>query len=254
VEGLLAQLARVPPLPLHIVGLGSFEVWQGRRRPEARAWQRRKAGELLRFLLLQPGRAAPHEAVLDALWPGQPPEPARAQLYQATSAVRRLLEPDLPEKFPSRYLQLEADRIVLVLPPGSTVDFEQLEADPDAESARGWLDGELFPADRYADWAAAARERVAQCQLRALLARARRHLAAGQPEPALEACHRVLAREPWSEEAVGLGMQACLLLDDRPGALRLYQALADALQRDLQLTPRAHLRDLAASLRDRGEW
>jgi DNA-binding SARP family transcriptional activator len=254
-EGLLQQLARVPPTPLHITGLGRFEVRQGRRLIAAREWLRRKAGELFRYLLLQPRRAAAHEAVLEALWPEQPTEAARDQLYQATSTVRRILEPELPDKFASRYLVVEADSIELCLPSGSSVDYEHLEAAVEQggletrEDAAGLLEGELFPADRYADWAAAARERLAQVQLRGLVALARARLDAEQPQAALDACRLALGREPWTEEAVAVGMRACLALNDRPGALRLYQDLASTLQRELRLTPRADLRALAESLR-----
>jgi hypothetical protein len=101
-------------------------VWQGRNaRPGLGA---PKAGEVFRFLLLQPEHAAAREAVLEALWPDQDAAAAHTQLHQATSALRRLLEPDLPDKFPSRYLEVGAQRLALRLPPGSTrdwVDFEQ---------------------------------------------------------------------------------------------------------------------------------
>jgi DNA-binding SARP family transcriptional activator len=259
-ETMLAQLVRVSPLPLRIVGLGRFEVWQARRRIPEAAWKRR-AGELLRFLLLQPGRAAAREQVLDALWPDQPHEAALAQLHQATSSLRRGLEPDLPDKFPSRYLLVEADQLELRLPPGSTVDFETIErsvsqaftadpppADPLSEALHAYQ-GELFPPDRFAEWAVAARERLAELHLLARLALARAQLAAGQPRAALDHCRRLLAADPWREDAALTAMQACLALGDRPGALRLYLDLEQALRTDLQLAPRPDLQSLAASLR-----
>ncbi len=259
-EILLAQLARVAPLPLRLLTLGRFEVWQARRPVAEQAWKRR-AGELLRFLLLQPGRAAGREQVLEALWPDQPREAALAQLHQATSALRRGLEPDLPDKFPSRYLLVEADQLELRLPPGSSVDFETFEqsvsqalaADlPSAarlSEALQAYQGELFPTDRLAEWAIAPRERLAELHLLARLALARAQLTAGQPRAALDNCRRLLAADPWREDAALTGMQACLALGDRPGALRLYLDLEQALQADLQLAPRADLQSLAASLR-----
>ena len=41
------------------------------------------------------------------------------------------------------------------------------------EAAVALYQGELFPGDRYADWAAALREWLMQCSLRAALAAAR---------------------------------------------------------------------------------
>lgn len=269
-ETLLAQLARVAPLPLRIVGLGRFEVWQARRRVADREWKRR-AGELLRFLLLQPNRTAGREVVMEGLWPEQPRQAALAQLHQATSALRRSLEPDLPDKFPSRYLGVEADQLALRLPPGSTVDFESFEqvvaARASQAEATGYAEaevveqlaealalyqGELFPADRFADWSQARRERLAELHLEGRLALARAQLAAGAPRAALDNCRRILAADPWREDAALIAMRACLALGDRPGALRLFGELERALRDDLKLAPRADLRALAESLRDGG--
>ncbi|MCC6187942.1 MAG: hypothetical protein IT318_02830 [Anaerolineales bacterium] len=266
-ETLIAQLARVAPLPLRIVGLGRFEVWQARRRIADREWKRR-AGELLRFLLLQSGWAAEREAVLDGLWPDQPREAALAQLHQASSALRRSLEPDLPGKFPSRYLWVEADRLALRLPPGSAVDFERFEqeaaaciaqAEATGEAASeaaarlaevlNLYQGELFPPDRFADWAQARRERLAELHLEGRLALARAQLAAGAPRVALENCRRLLAADPWREDAALTAMRACQALGDRPGALRVFQELERALRHDLKLAPRADLRALAKAMR-----
>jgi hypothetical protein len=45
-------------------------------------------------------------------------------------------------------------------------------------------------------------------------------------------------------------MRACVALDDRPAAMRLYHDLEQRLRTDLQLSPRPDLQSLAVSLRD----
>jgi DNA-binding SARP family transcriptional activator len=254
-EAALELLAQVAPLPLRVVGLGAFVVWQGRRRIPDREWKRRKAGELFRWLLLQRDRRADRERALDALWPDQPADLAQPQLYQATSALRRLLEPDLPVKFPSRYLRFEGQQIELRLPPGSWVDFEQFEqalrvvartaaGQPVPEADRQTVidalqlyHDDLFSDDRYAAWAAAPRERLAELRRRGQLALAASWLSAGDAPAALDACRTVLVDDAWNEEAVLLGMRACLALNDRPAAMRLYRGLEAALRLELGLAP-----------------
>lgn len=256
-EKLLERLARVPPLPLHIAGLGRFEVRQGNRAIAGRAWEGRKAGELFRYLLLQPQKTASRDVIQEWLWPKHTSSTAQL-LFNATSALRRVLEPGLPDKFPSRYLTVEAEQVALYLPPGSTVDFEQFEREmPGAVSGHNaqqliqiihlYAD-DLFPLDRYANWATIHRERLAQLYLRGLLALAQIQLTAGQAHEALDAIRRILAREPWQEEAALVGMRACLTLNNRPGALRLYRDLRDSLRRELDISPRADLTALADSL------
>ena len=258
-EQLLRQLERVEPRPLHIQGLGLFSVRQGRHRISDRAWQRRKAGELFRFLLLQPGRRALRDVVIDALWPDWGDESAQALFHQATSALRRLLEPDLPSNFPSRYLAVEAEQISLRLPEGSSCDFVGFEAQVSAALAQAegevlatalaHYGGDLFPGDRYADWAVTRRERLRQLYLDGLHALARMEVEGGQYRQALPRLRQILEQDPWAEDAVLLGMTAYRALHNRPAALRLYQQLQMTLQQELGLQPRDDLRAFAATLR-----
>ncbi|HEY53838.1 MAG TPA: hypothetical protein G4N94_10310 [Caldilineae bacterium] len=63
---------------------------------------------------------------------------------------------------------------------------------------------------------------------------------------ALNLAREALVREPWQEQATRLGMEACLALDDRAGALRLYRALAERLQKELGIEPGEDLREFYA--------
>ena len=237
---LLGHLANVPPPPLVIDTLGRFVVRQGGQAIPDQAWRQRKAGELFRLLLVSPRRSALREQVIDALWPDKPPAVAQTLFHQATSSLRKALEPDLPEKFPSRYLWVDRGEISLQLPEGSRVDFEHFEEQIRNQAWEAALEryrGDLFPGDVYADWAAEPRERLKQTVVRAALAVARDAIQARQYEKALSACQRALALEPWQEEAVLLGMQACIAQNDRSGAIRMYKKLERALREELDVTP-----------------
>lgn len=254
---LIDELMRAPAPALHIAGLGRFEVRQGCRDIPPHAWEQRKAGELFRFLLVQPHCSACRDVIIEALWPGKQEATADRLLQQATWALRHVLEPDLPERFPSRYLTVADHHVFLRLPPGSTVDFTQFEqtvagaftASPDAlEQALAGYAGALFPCDHYADWSARPREHLAQLYLRGLLYLAAQHLEGRRPRQALDCGDRIAAEDPWSEEATRIAMRACMALGDRPGALRRYAALRRALRRDLRLAPCAELRALAEAI------
>jgi len=106
---------------------------------------------------------------------------------------------------------VEEGRIALVLPPGSEVDYEAFERHilhEAWEAALAIYDGDFLPEYRYADWCAAQREWLRQDYEQALLAMARRWIAGGRFRESLDACRKVLAIEPWQEEAVLIGMQA----------------------------------------------
>jgi DNA-binding SARP family transcriptional activator/Flp pilus assembly protein TadD len=251
-SALLRRLQKIPPPPLTIRTLGGFEVRQGKRWIAVQSWKQRQAGELFRLLLISQQRTLRREQIIDALWPNALPSTAMSAFHQATSALRRVLEPDLPDKFPSRYLIVREGEVTLRLPPGSKVDFELFEQHlqrGEFEEALALYHGELFPEDRYCEWTFFKREYLTQQYLRTLLTVAEQKLAAGQPAEAFQACCRILAENPWHEQAVHIGMQACIQLKDRAGAIRLYRELEQSLAKDLDIAPSPEIQALYRSLR-----
>lgn len=257
---MLDMFARTSPVPLRVVGLGRFEVRQGLRVIPADRWRQRKAGELFRFLLTQPGHRAPRDVVVEALWPGQPPDSVQALLHQATSTLRRILEPELPDKFPSRYVRISGEMIGLRLPTGSVIDFDRFEslaagllhspgsAPRELTAARDAYGGELFPDDRYADWSAGRRERLAELAAATGARLAETLLESGEARAALDASRWAIERDPLREDAVAVAMRASIVLGDRVGALRAYRRFEARIVHDLGAAPSAALRDIAADL------
>jgi DNA-binding SARP family transcriptional activator len=250
-QSLLEHLLRVPPAPLKVSTLGGLRVWVGGRLVDRSALRPRKAGELFAILLLAPDCCLSVDQVLDSLWSEREPALALQLFHQATSILRRTLEPELPEKFPSRYLSTGDGAISLRLPQGSQVDGEDFEAACTRKDWAAALDiyhGDFLPEYLYADWAAAQRQRLAYLHQLALLARAEDLLRDGQCLPTLEICRRVLACDAWQEQAVLLGMRACLEMGDRSGARRLYRGLEKTLGDELDAEPQAELQALYRSL------
>jgi DNA-binding SARP family transcriptional activator len=260
-DGLLRHLANVPPPALRITTLGQFAVWKGRRRLPDNAWTRRKSGELFRYLLLQQNRAAGREVIIESLWPDHESDKPIDLLHQATSTLRHILEPDLPDKFPSRYIKVEGEHIMLLLPPGSIVDFEHFErALPTAiqmrsadrlQEALNLYSGELFPSDRYADWSEEKRQSLAELHQRGMLALAKAYHDQGQYYNAITCCRQILHIDAWNEDAVLIAMQAFAGMQNVPHALQMYQELERTLKAELNIIPRSDLRELAKSLRQR---
>ncbi len=218
---LMEKFILTPPAPFRVFTLGIFEVYQNSRLVPQADWRRRQAGELFRLLLISPQRSLSREQVIEALWPEKPPNAARGFFHQATSALRRALEPDLPDKYPSRYVQVEEGQVSLRLPVGSSIDFEifeQLLEKREWQAGLSVFRGEPFPLDKYSDWSVFIREHLNQLYQEALLHLAQEKLAEGDPEPVVFACQRLLAQEPCQEQAVLTGMQAYLRLNDRTGA------------------------------------
>ena len=253
---LLEHFQRVPAAPLRVITLGRFEIWQGSRRVEQRSLRRRRAGELFALLVLSPRHSLTFEQVADALWPEKPLAATVTAFHHATSALRRALEPDLPDKFASRYLEVEEGQVVLCLPPGSRVDVEAFEAHcthGEWEEALALYGGDLLPDYPYADWSITPRQRLNVLFQRGLLALAEDLLAEGRFPEALDACRQLLALEPWHEQAVLVGMRAGVGMGNVAAARRLYRNLETSLREDLNTTPREDLQTLFRSFTPRAK-
>ncbi len=164
--------------------------------------------------------------------------------FNTTSALRRALEPDLPEKFPSRYLIVDEGQITLDLPLGSWVDFEAFEKHcrlGQWEQALNLYIGDLLPELRYSEWVFLQRERLALLYQRALIGAGKDRYDGKRYAEALDACLQLLALEPWYEEATLLGMQACVAMKDIATARRLYIRLEKILWEELHTVPQTEL-------------
>jgi DNA-binding SARP family transcriptional activator len=248
---LLEHLQRIPPPPLKITTFGGWRVQVGGHVVDSQALRQRCSGELLGLLLISPAHTISSDLVIDALWSTKDPNATQALFHHASSALRRALEPDLPEKFPSRYVVVSDGQVTLKLPPSSTVDYEIFTSHYRREewgAVIACYSGEFLPQYRYADWAISHRQWLAQDYQYALLEMANAWLAEDRAVESLDACRKILAAEPWQEQAVLLGMRACLRMENRSAALRLYKTLKKKLNDELGIEPQVELETLYRSL------
>jgi DNA-binding SARP family transcriptional activator/tetratricopeptide (TPR) repeat protein len=247
-QDLFDRLQSTPPAPLQIETLGQFSIRVGARSLSNAALRQRRSGEVLAFLLASRGQTATAQQITDALCPDKAPGAAVVFYHHAVSALRRLFEPDLPDRrFPCRYLEVSEERVTLVLPPGSRIDFLAFRQHV---QAREWAQaialyrGEFLPMHRYAEWTLDLRQHLADQYEQALLAQAAESFAAGDSAACLEFARQALLHNPWQEQAAELGMRAALASGDRATALKLYRRLEKDLGKDLGIEPQAKLREI----------
>lgn len=252
-QELFAHLQKTAPAALQVKTLGQFSVRVGARLLLKAALRQRRAGEVLVFLLASPGYTLTSQQITDTLCPDKEPDAALDFYHHAVSALRHLLEPDLPDRrFPSRYLDVSEERITLILPPGSEIDFiafqQHIQA-RDWEQALAFYQGEFMPTERYAEWTILIRQHLADLNEQALLAQAAERLSVGDSPACLELVRRVLLHNAWQEKAVELGMRAALAAGDRATALKLYHRLKKVLEKELGIEPQTELQQLFITLK-----
>lgn len=201
--------------------LGGFGVVVDDDPVPERAWTRRQAATLVKVLALAPRGRLHREQLMDRLWPYLAPGEAAPRLHKAAHYARRVLGErsvvlagESVSLFPDE--QLEVDVHAFAELAGRAIAQADAEAAAEAADRYG---GELLPDDRYADWTADERDRLAGLHLDVLRL-------AGRWEA-------VLALDPADEEAHLAVVRALVGAGDRNGALRQFERLERALRQEL---------------------
>ena len=218
-------------------------------------WRLRKAKTLVKLLALADGYRLHRGVLAECLWPGLDAAAAANNLHQALHVARRVLGMSAPG---CRLLELRDDVVVLCPASQLTVDVEVFETaaaravrSGDVAQLRAALrlwSGGLLPEDRYADWAAAVRDRLDE--QRARIAVALSAVCSGDEVlPVIEA----IAAERPADELVHRALMTTLAASGRRwDALAVYEKLRDTLDQELAAEPAAETRRLYWNLLDAG--
>jgi DNA-binding SARP family transcriptional activator/tetratricopeptide (TPR) repeat protein len=191
---------------------------------------RPKVAPLLAYLLLNARQPVSRDNVAFALWPDESEDAARANLRRHLHYLREAL----PR---SRVAWLITDGRTVRWNPAAAVhvdvaDFERFAADPAALQKAVDLYGELLPG--YDDeWLIAARERLHQSYLQTLVELARRARGRRDFSAATDHLRRILADDPWREDALRALMAVRRESGDRSSALQLCADFEERLQREM---------------------
>jgi DNA-binding SARP family transcriptional activator len=210
------------------------------------------AGRLLCYLVTTAGHAHV-EQITDALWPDADVEQGAARLRTVLSRVRARYGPlvvrdgRLVRWHPT--VMVDADRFGLLARKALAGARDSAEVGQWAAEAVALYEGDLLPAERYADWVVPLRERLRRDYLLLLELLTDSATRSGDPDAAIEYARRRLDADPHDDDAYV--QLARLLL----GAGRIRQAeqviqSARAAAEELGLPPSAALEEIAARLHD----
>lgn len=241
----LAELDRRPGTAIRVESLGRFRVLRDGVPVPLTEWRSKKARDLFKLLVARRGRAAPRDALMEALWPGEDPTKLANRLSVALSTIRAILDPGRqsdPEAF------IASGRHAVALEVGALeVDLEQFFAAAEAGQAllrEGRVDaarerllaaeaiyaGDFLEEDAYEDWAAPVREEARGTYIQVVRALAQDASAAGDFEAAQRYLLRLLEKDPFDESA-HLALVAALRAGRRHGdARRAYRAYAARME------------------------
>lgn len=242
-----------PGCTLRIQVLERLRVWRGAEEVEPRAWQRKKAQQMLALLLTNRHRWLQREQICDWLWNDDNEADAETQFKVTLNALNAVLEPARPPRTPPFYIRRQGGAYRFCPPDGVWLDVAEFEARLDAARRRhasgapdaheqlalalSLYQGDYLNDYLYEDWAREERERLANRYLEAATLLAELVLARGQPAETIRFCEGILARDQCWEDAYRLLMRAYARQGNRRQAMATYDRCVRNLRAQLDVAP-----------------
>lgn len=198
---------------------------------------------LLARLARASDHAATREQLASFLWPGSPPENARASLRQALTRLRAALDGPV-EPF-------EVDPVRIALRRGEwTIDLDRTDGPDVALEARGaFLDGIQVREPEIQEWLETERRAVAVTIAAGVRSAIDASVAAQGPESAIPLAIRLVALDPLNESDHRLLMRLYNRAGHRSQALGQFERLKEILEEEIGEVPDRESRQLADEIR-----
>jgi DNA-binding SARP family transcriptional activator len=249
--GILCAMPQGKRPPVEVRTLGGFLLLRDGQPVPPSEWQSKKARDLLKILLARRGRPTPRELLMEALWPGENPEPLANRLSVALARARTVLDP-LRKGASDHFIGgdptsvwLEQDELhvdVEVFLAEASAGMAMLDQGRDWE-ARELLDaaeakyaGDFLEEDLYEEWTTGLREEARAIYISVAHALARIARQADDHDAAVRYLLRVLQRDPHDEEA-HLGLVSALSSAGRHGEARRSYGFYVARMEELGMEP-----------------
>ncbi|MGD8750447.1 MAG: AAA family ATPase [Anaerolineales bacterium] len=251
---------------LQIQVLGHFQVWHQQKLLE---WPTQKSKALFQILLIEPGRLVPTDQLLEHLWPDLPPNKAKNNLWVTVSQLRRVLEPSLPARARSAYIDKKGEgyyfntdsdywldceafaKNLIVSQTGTNVN-DSISA---WEAAHSFYRGDYMEDEPYAEWAQLTRMQWQRRYQQLLTNLAEAYGKNGRFDKAITHCRTILALDKTNENAYRLLMRCLASLGERGAALKVYNEAVQALQDDIGVDPMPETMKLARQIEQlEGDW
>ena len=240
-EELPAAVSSETP-PVRAYSLGEARVVVGERVVTDFEWRSEKSREMF-FYLLVSRKALRRDEITAHLWPDHPAPKCNSNFHSNLHRLRRAVYLQSVRTEGSRYALNPQGRFWFDIEEfaAKLAEAERRPAKSDEqaaamEEALALYQGPFLP-EVYSEWAEEIRHRLEDRYLRALTALTALRFKRQEHAEVLDLCERLLASDPYHEEAPLLAMQSHAALGDRPAALRAFRRYRDRLQSELGAGP-----------------
>lgn len=236
---------------IKIYTFGTLQVVRENHAVTEGDWHTRQARQLLKILITERPRPVSTDRLIEILWPHSTPDAAATTLRSAINALRNVLEPERPNRAPSRYVLTQTPGYAFYLHPDIWLDVDAFEhvlshaqhttnaAERQAllEAAVQIYQDDYLVSDPYSDWVQNERERLRERFFTALLHLADLQAQGGHYAEAITTCRMILARDEVRENAYQSLMRYQAESGDSAGALLTYERCRTILADELGADP-----------------
>lgn len=230
-------------LPLvRAYSLGETRVVVGERMVTDFEWRSEKSREMLFYLLVN-RRPLRRDEITADIWPDHPEPKCNSNFHSNLHRLRRAVYLQCVKTEGSRYALNSQGRFWFDIEEfaAKLAEAEHRPAKSDEQAAA--LEEALslyrgpFLSEVYSEWAEEIRHRLEDRYLRALTALTTLRFQRREYVDVVDLCERLLASDPYHEEAPLWAMESYAALGDRPAALRAFRRYQERLQSDLGASP-----------------
>jgi len=244
---------------IRVFALGPLRVLSGSKEIAASAWFRRKSHSLFAYLICARPRRVHKEELIELLWPNADPDRGLHSLQVALSDLRATLANGGSRRQGRPFICRAGEHYSLDVGPTGWVDVEAFEdeceagrraeraGEPDValchlQAADRLYAGEFLAEERFADWAAARRERLSEQYVDALQRLMRLYDSTDQVESAATYAKKLLSVDPYNETCYRALMRYLSALGSPSGVVRTYLRCQRAMREgfDCEVAPETH--------------
>ncbi len=197
---------------------GHFDVTINGREISNENWQRKKARDIFKILLIHHQQSVSADELIDTLWTDTTGRNLIPTLWNCVTYIRKALEPKLKPREPSTYIKIAGKNYLLDLGSGAEIDFiafKDLLARGNKqksllskiqlyEQAVELYQGDFLKEDAFEEWASYERESMKELYLHAMIEIGNFHAYNGNLPDAITFARRAIETDRVYEEGYEL--------------------------------------------------
>jgi len=258
-------IAQKKKAAIQVQTLGSFQIWRGKSKVNAKEWGRDTTSQLFQFFVTARHRRGLHkEQIIDRIWPEVDSKAGQQNFKVSLHGLNKVLEPDRKSRTESQFIirqgltyqlnienvwiDIEALEQFIALGNQALVDHPKL-AQQAYRQAIELHDGVYLPNRLYEDWSSEERERIQVLTLGAFITLGELLLAENPMESIRLAQQAIFIDTAW-EDAYRIQMEAYLRNGNRPLAIKTYQKCKKVLDQEFGIEPLPETQQLLKKIKE----